>query len=165
MAMGAGGFAYCADCGEYLWSCDEQGRCAQCVARASAESAATPVMDADPVDVTPAAPPDAVEPVDSGPKPGPTAKELRKKLMRKYEKGKLGAKPSRKRLTRLADALWADLLPADRDRLLEEVGALGFSSAEPVEAVVDFYEATLRKAERKAAKNSVNQVSSEPVSS
>jgi hypothetical protein len=139
----AGGFADCADCREYLWIITD-GRCVQCLAT-SVVVAVDVLVEPDP---------------ESDPEPtlerGRAAKALRKKVERKYAKGKLGTKPKRPRLTRLAQTVWDDLSAADRDRLVGDIGAIGIERPDPVQAVADFCVVTVAAA-RTAAKKKAHR--------
>jgi hypothetical protein len=115
--MDIGGFASCHVCAEYLWiPGDSQGLCVECHERASA----------------------------ARPDP-PPAEHVRKKVERKFEKGKLGAKPKRAALAGLARALWDEFPPMGQDPLVDDLQVLGCHSTKPFEAMVDFCEVTVLK--------------------
>jgi hypothetical protein len=157
-----GGFASCDVCTEYLWiPGDSQGLCVECHERASAAR-----RDPPPIEPSEAQRPAACTDTPVARKKpkqkfvsGRAAERVRKKVERKYEKGKLGAKPKRAALAGLARALWDELPHMDQDRLVDDLRALGFHSAEPFKAMVDFCEVTalkrrnaLKKEKKAAAK-------------
>jgi hypothetical protein len=147
--MDTGGFASCGACREYRWISDRssganRGLCVECLQRASEALRVAPSAE-------PPEPPKGRESADAPAAPeqksthGSAAKDVRKKVERKYDKGKLGAKPKRAILAELARALWDDLSPPDRKRLADDLRALGFEAEDPFEATVDFCEVTVLK--------------------
>lgn len=148
--MDAGGFAQCGDCREFLWiGGDSAGLCAVCSDRAvqavpveeSVERAAEPAAEL--AAETAEAP--VEEPAPDPVKPGRAAKDVRKQVARKYEKGKLGTKPRRAQLTVLARKLWDERSADTRERLVTDLRAMGFTQSDPFEALLDLCEVTVRK--------------------
>jgi hypothetical protein len=148
--MDIGGFASCDVCREYLWiSGDSQGLCVKCHERASAARPDPPSeaqSEAARTDTSAAhQKPKQLEKPKQKVVPGRATEHVRKKVERKYEKGKLGAKPQRAALAGLARALWDEFPPMGQDRLVDDLRALGFHSSERFEAMVDFCEVTVLK--------------------
>ncbi|WP_319445626.1 MULTISPECIES: hypothetical protein [unclassified Mycobacterium] len=140
--MDIGGFASCDVCTEYLWiPGDSQGLCVECHERVSAARPDPPPVEPS----EPQRPAATHQKPKQHQKPGRAAEHVRKKVERKYEKGKLGAKPKRAALEGLARALWDELPPMGQDRLADDLRALGFHPTEPFEAMVDFCEVTVLK--------------------
>jgi hypothetical protein len=144
--MDIGGFASCGACGEYRWIAERSSRAGQglCVECAS-EALRVPPSAEQPE------PSEGQESADAPAAPaqksthGSATRDVRKKVERKYDKGKLGAKPKRAILAELARALWDELSPPDRDRLADDLRALGFHAEDPFEATVNFCEVTVLK--------------------
>jgi hypothetical protein len=146
--MDIGGFASCDVCREYRWiSGDSQGLCVECNERASAARRDPPSVE--PLEAQSEAVRADTPATHKKPKqefvPGRAAEHVRKKVERKYDKGKLGAKPKRATLAGLARALWDELTPVGQDRLADDLRTLGFHSTEPFEAMIDFCDVTVLK--------------------